>query len=99
MELASRLAMISAPGCRKGMTLGAISRAEALQVARKMLRGFAGAPDPRLHAHRLYSELVHADGWSAREEAAIVGLGVWLNERPNHELLKPHCAALLARLG
>lgn len=79
--------------------MAAISRGEALQVARKMLRGFASAPDPRQHAHRLYSELIHADGWSTREEAAIVALGAWLNGRPNHELLKPHCAALLARLG
>jgi hypothetical protein len=79
--------------------LVAISRGEALQVARKMLRGFPGAPDPRRHAHRLYSELVHAEGWSTREEAAIVALGAWLDERPNHDLLKPRCADLLGRLG
>jgi hypothetical protein len=79
--------------------LVSIRRVEALQVARKMLRGFSAAPDPRQHAHRLYSELVHAEGWSAGEEAAIVALGAWLSERPNQELLKPHCAALLAKLG
>ena len=77
----------------------AVRRGEALQVVRKMLRGFSGAPDPRQHAHRLYSELVHAEGWSAGEEAAIVALGAWLTERPNHDLLKPRCAALLAKLG
>lgn len=79
--------------------LVAIGRGEALQVARKMLRGFSGAPDPRQHAYRLYSELVHAEGWSAGEEAAIVALGAWLNERPSQDLLKPRCAALLAKLG
>jgi hypothetical protein len=78
--------------------LVAISRGEALQVARKMLRAFSGAPDPRQHAHRLYSELARAEGWSAGEEAAIVALGDWLNKRPNEDLLKPRCAAILAKL-
>jgi hypothetical protein len=74
-----------------------MNRDEALHTARKLLRGFSGAPDPRQHAHRLYTTLVHADGWSGTEQAAIVELGAWLQTRPVHALLKSRCSAVLAQ--
>lgn len=76
-----------------------MSREEALYSARKLLRGFAAAPDPRQHAQRLYGDLSRAVGWSAREEAEISALGAWLQTRPAHVALKPRCAAVLAQLG
>lgn len=76
-----------------------ISRGEAVTNARRMLRGFAGAPDPRRHAQKLFSELTHADGWSGAEQAAITALGLWLQARPNLAELKPHCTQVLAKLG
>lgn len=76
-----------------------ISRGEAVTNTRRMLRGFAGAPDARRHAQKLFSELTHADGWSAAEQAAITAFGLWLQERPSLAELKPHCERLLAKFG
>lgn len=76
----------------------ATSCEEALFAARKLLRGFSGAPDPRKHAQRLYSELTRATGWTPAEEAEIIALGLWLQRRPAPQLLKAHCAAMLAKL-
>jgi len=78
--------------------VSALTRDEALYSARKMLRGFAGAPDARQHAKRVYSELVHASGWSPTEEADILALGAWLQTRPSEGALKTRCAELLTRL-
>jgi hypothetical protein len=73
-------------------------RNEALAAARKLVRGFAGAPDPRKHAHRIFSELSHAEGWTAQEQALVAELGAWLQDRPNLGELKARCEATLARL-
>lgn len=77
--------------------MSGIGRVEALQTARKLLRGFSGAPDARQHAHKLYSELVRAEGWSKAEQARIIALGAWLQTRPDLQLLKSQCAAVLAK--
>ncbi|MDP3746694.1 MAG: hypothetical protein Q8Q88_06550 [Phenylobacterium sp.] len=77
--------------------MSGISRHEALNAARKMLRGFSGAPDPRQQAHRLYSELAHAAGWSRAEEAEIIAFGAWLQSRPALLQLRPSCTVLLAK--
>jgi hypothetical protein len=79
-------------------TLSSITRGEALAVTRKMLRGFAGSPDPRMHAHRLCSELLRADDWSTSEEASIRELEAWLKERPRHDLLRAGCEAVIDKL-
>lgn len=75
-----------------------MSRPEALSAARRLLRGFAGAPDTRRHAQQFYGALVHAKGWSAGEQDMIVALGSWLNERPNVNELKKRCEATLEKL-
>lgn len=78
--------------------MSGIGRSEALATARKLLRGFSGAPDARQPAHKLYWELLHAEGWSKAEQARIIELGAWLQTRPDLSLLKPQCAAALAKL-
>lgn len=78
--------------------MSGIGHGEALQTARKLLRGFSGAPDVRQHAHKLYSELVRAEGWSKAEQDRILALGAWLQTRPDLSLLKPQCIAVLAKL-
>lgn len=75
------------------------SRSEALGAARRLMRGFAGAPDPRRHAQQLYGVLVHAEGWSKAEQGLIVALGTWLSQRPNVGELKPRCEAALGQLA
>jgi hypothetical protein len=74
-----------------------MNRDEALRTARKMLRGFSGAPDPRKHANRLFTTLVHAHGWSETEGAAIIELGDWLQTRPDHASLRTRCSFVLAQ--
>ncbi|WP_165832357.1 hypothetical protein [Caulobacter radicis] len=76
-----------------------MSRSEALGAARRLMRGFAGAPDPRRHAQQFYGVLVHADGWSKTEQALIVSLGAWLNQRPSVGELKPRCEVTLEQLA
>lgn len=75
------------------------SRGEALFAARKMLRGFAGAPDARRHAQSLYSEIARADGWSKAEQDDIIAMGVWLQGRPGLGELKPRFEQLVTRLA
>jgi hypothetical protein len=75
-----------------------MGRGEAMSAARKLLRGFSGAPDVRRHAQTLYSEIARADGWSKAEQEQIIALGVWLQGRPSLGDLRPRCEQLLARL-
>jgi hypothetical protein len=74
-------------------------RAEALVKARRLLRGYASAPDPRRQVHQVYSALAHGEGWAARHEAEILAFGAWLQAHPNLGELKPRCEALLGKLS
>jgi hypothetical protein len=75
------------------------TRAEALVTARRLLRGYASAPDPRRQIQNVYSAMVHGEGWAARDEAEILAFGAWLQGHPCLGELKPRCEALLAKLG
>jgi len=75
------------------------TRAEALVTARRLLRGYASAPDPRRQIQQLYSALVHGEGWAANHEAQILAFGTWLQTHPSLGELKPRCEALLTKLG
>lgn len=75
------------------------TRAEALVTARRLLRGYAGAPDPRRQVQQLHSALAHGKDWSSAHEAEILAFGAWLQGHPNLGELKPRCEALLAKLG
>ena len=74
------------------------TRAEALVTARRLLRGYAGAPDPRRQVQQVYSALVHGQGWAAGRETEILAFGAWLQSHPNLGELKPQCEALLSKL-
>ncbi len=74
------------------------TRGEAVAVGKRLLRGFAGAPDPRRHAQTLYAELARAEGWSENELDLINGLGAWLKARPSVAELKPRCEHVMAAL-
>ncbi|AAK24648.1 hypothetical protein CC_2682 [Caulobacter vibrioides CB15] len=83
---------------KEGESMFRMNRAEALGAARRLMRGFAGAPDPRRHAQQFHSVLVHAEGWSKPQQDLIVALGIWLAERPHVNDLKRRCEETLARL-
>ncbi|MBI1198951.1 MAG: hypothetical protein GC203_13905 [Phenylobacterium sp.] len=74
------------------------SRNEALSAARKLLRTFGSAPEPRRQARAIYAELTHAAGWTEGERRAIDAFGAWLLAQPSTLELKPRCADLLATL-
>jgi len=74
------------------------TRAEALVTARRLLRGYASAPDPRRQVQQLYSALVHGQGWAPSHEAQILEFGAWLQGHPNLGELKPRCEGLLNKL-
>ncbi|HWU13397.1 MAG TPA: hypothetical protein VN157_05230 [Caulobacter sp.] len=75
------------------------TRQEAIASARRLVRGFAGAPDPRRHAQQIYGVFVHAEGWSPAQEALILDFGVWMQGHPNLGELKPRCEAILVKLA
>jgi hypothetical protein len=75
------------------------TRVEGLTTARRLLRGYASAPDPRRQVQQMYSALVHAEGWAPAQEALILSFGVWLQEHPSLGELKARTEALLAKLA
>jgi len=74
-------------------------RSQILADGRKMLRGFASAPDARRHAQALYTELARGEDWSKAEEERIIAFGLWLQSRPALAELKPRCEHLLQQLA
>jgi len=75
------------------------TRAEALVTARRPLRGYASAPDPRRQVQQFPSALLHGGCWSSGHAADILAFGAWLQSHPNLGELKPGCEALLGKLG
>jgi hypothetical protein len=75
------------------------TRQEAIAAARRLVRGFASAPEPRRQAQQIYGVLVHAEGWSPSQEALILELGAWMQGHPNLGDLKPRCEAVLGKLA
>ena len=75
------------------------TRAEALVTARRLLRGYARAPDPRRQIQQLYSALIHGEGWTASHEAEILAFGAWFQAHPSLGELKPRCEGLLTKIG
>lgn len=75
-----------------------VDRVEALATARKLLRTFDSAPEPRRQARSIYGELSRSDGWSERQHDEIEAFGAWLLGRPPILELRPRCEQLLAKL-
>lgn len=75
------------------------TRVEGLSTARRLLRGYNGAPDPRRQVQQLYSALVHAGDWSPAHEALILAFGAWLQGHPSLGELKARAEALLNKLA
>lgn len=76
----------------------AVSRAEALLAARKLLRTFPSAPDPKQRARAICAELMSVQDWTSAQRAAIERLSAWLQDYPSPGELRPRCEQLLAGL-
>lgn len=75
-----------------------MSQTEALAAAKKLVRTFASAPDPRRQARAVYSELARLS-WSRRRQDEVDALGAWLLELPPVADLRQRCEQVLARLS
>jgi hypothetical protein len=75
------------------------SRREAIIVAKRPLRTLASAPDPRRRARALHAELAAADDWTTADREIIAALGVWLQDNPPLDALRPRCGDVLAKLA
>ena len=72
---------------------------QALLDARKLVRSFRSAPDPRHRAQEIVSELRRADGWSAKAQDEIATTEAWLTALPATLELEGRLRVLLSRLG
>lgn len=84
---------------RSGFHVFKTTHTEGLATARRLLRGYAGAPDPRRQIQQMYGALVHAEGWSKAHEQLILSFGAWLQNHPALGELKLEAGALLAKLA
>ena len=75
------------------------SRQQSLADARKLMRTFASAPDPRRRAQAVISELRHGEGWPSAAQAAIAAADAWLQTSPSLSALEPRLRDLLVRLA
>lgn len=75
------------------------SRQQALVDARKLVRTFASAPDPRRRAQAVLSELRHADDWPPAARREIEAADAWLRGSPPADSLEARLRLLLTRLG
>ena len=73
-------------------------RQDAAAAARKLLRTFASAPEPRKRAREIYLELAGALDWSETERDEIQAFGDWLQSHPATEQLRFGCEKLIASL-
>ena len=72
---------------------------QALVDARKLVRTFGSAPDPRRRAQEVVSKLKRANGWPPAALKEIVLVDTWLDGAPSVVALEPHLRALLTRLA
>jgi hypothetical protein len=72
---------------------------EAIAEAKRLLRTFASAPEPRRQARAIYAELTRAQGWDRRQRDEIDSLGAWLLELPPVGELRPRCEATIRFLA
>ncbi len=67
-------------------------------VARRHLRIFDGAPDPRLQASLIHGALSVEKGWSFENQTTIDAMGDWLLTKPPLADLRARCEQLLDTL-
>ena len=71
----------------------------ALTSARKLVRTFGSAPDPRRRAQEVLSELKRDANWSVAAQHEIAALESWLRSVPSVDALAPRLRAVLTRLA
>jgi len=74
-------------------------QAEALAVARKLVRTLDSAPDPLRQAQGAVAGLLRTGPWSPTAERQILDLAAWLATRPPPSGLKARCQSVLRTLG
>jgi hypothetical protein len=73
-------------------------KTECLATARKLVRTFASAPDPRRQARLIHAALLQGEPWEPAVQERVVGFGRWLESSPPVSELRGRCTALIARI-
>lgn len=76
-----------------------VTRDEAFVVCRRMVRTLRGAPNPRRQVAQIVATLSETHGWTRQQKSEIDAFVAWIADNPPENALKPHCEALLAKLG
>ena len=76
-----------------------ISRGDVLAGARKLMRTFASAPEPRRQARLLSRELAQSHDWTPSQVDQITAFNVWLDGLPPVGELRLGCESLLSKLS
>jgi hypothetical protein len=71
---------------------------QALLDARKLVRTFASAPDPRRRAQEVLSVLRRAEGWPPDAMTEIAATDGWLRDHPSVLALAERLRGMLAKL-
>jgi hypothetical protein len=74
------------------------SRQQALVDARKLVRTFGSAPEPRRRAQEVLSILKREDGWPPAARAEIDATEAWLRTSPPVSVLEARFRVLLGKL-
>lgn len=71
---------------------------QALLDARKLVRTFASAPDPRRRAQEVLSVLKRADGWAPDAMAELAATDDWLRDHPSVLVLADRLRTMITKL-
>jgi hypothetical protein len=74
-----------------------LSKSEAVIAARKLVRTFASAPDPRRQARLVHATLLQWSPWPPDLQQRLDGFGVWMESFPPVGELRGRAADLLER--
>lgn len=69
----------------------------ALLVARRLVRTFSSAPDPRRRAREVHSELMRWN-WRPGQCKRIESFGRWVASNPPEGELRARCAVIIAEI-
>jgi len=73
------------------------SKSELVIAARKLVRTFASAPDPRRQARLIHATLKASQAWPVRLQERLDQFGAWLDSHPPVGELRARSSDLVAQ--
>ncbi len=75
------------------------TKADLLTAARKLVRTFASAPDPRRQARLIHATLLQGAPWPQGLQARLAAFADWLERFPPVGELRARCADLVSHFA